>query len=159
MQRSRVSSLVVINSGGGYNGGAFMLGMLMRRAKMTVVVGRPVGATVTRSSGMTSGTCASACVLVLAGGAKRFTIPGSRVGVHRASPGVDVPDPAGGGRIVSTVNHDDVKNAYGRYFQTMGVSSQLATIMDKTPAESMYWLNNNELSKLKLASSFASAAR
>ncbi len=150
-KQERLSSMLVVESPGGFNGGAAMLGMVVRKLKMTVIVGRPVGGAVTRETGLTSGTCASACVLVLAGGTTRYFVSGSRVGVHRAHTGGEVRDPTTRAVVSGRIEHDDVKSAYARYFKLMGIDQSLSQVMDKTPSESMYWLTPAELGKFRLA--------
>lgn len=158
VRASRLSSIVVVESPGGFNAGAAALGMMLRKLNMSVIVGRPAGGAVTRSTGLTSGTCASACVLVLAGGKNRYFVPGSRVGVHRAHTGPEVRDPLTRTVVSGTLQHDDIRDAYSRYFRQMGVDQSLSMVMDKTPSESMYWLSPAEMGKFRLAKT-ATAAR
>lgn len=148
---SRISSLLIVDSPGGFNSGAAGLGMLVRKLKMSVVVGQPAGGAITRSSGLTSATCASACVLVLAGGTTRHFVEGSRVGVHRAHMGPEVRDPSTRAIVSGNVSHADVKSAYARYFRRMGVDQGLATVMDQTPSGDMRWLTPAELGRFRLA--------
>jgi hypothetical protein len=154
----KLSSLVVVESPGGFNAGAAALGLMLRKLRMSVIVGRPAGGSVTRSSGLTAATCASACVLVLAGGKDRFFVPGSRVGVHRAHTGPEVRDPLTRGVVSGQLEHSAIKDAYSRYFRQMGIDQSLSQVMDKTPSESMYWLSPAEMSKFRLAKT-TSAAR
>jgi hypothetical protein len=147
----RLSSMLVLESPGGFNSGASALGMLLRKLKMTVVVGRPIGGAVTPSTGLTAATCASACVLVLAGGTTRYFVQGSRVGVHRANMGPEIRDPTTRALVSGEVSHENVRNAYARYFRMMGVDQGLATVMDRTAADSMHWLSPAELGRFRLA--------
>lgn len=147
----KLSNMVLINSPGGFNGGAVSLGMLLRKAKLTVWVGRPSGGPVTRTTGLTSGTCASACVLVLAGGTSRYFVSGSRVGVHRAHMGPEVRDPTTRAVVSGQVQHDAVRHTYLWYFKQMGISQTLMGVIEKTPSETIYWLNPAELGKYGLA--------
>jgi hypothetical protein len=39
----KLSSMLVVESPGGFFGGAAVLGMMVRKLKMTVVIGRPIG--------------------------------------------------------------------------------------------------------------------
>jgi hypothetical protein len=149
--RNAVSKLLVIESPGGFNVGGATLGAVLRKLNMTVIVGRSTGEAITASSGLAPSTCASACVLVLAGGTKRFFVPGSRVGVHRSHTGPEVRDPVTRQVVNGRVNNDDVKSAYAAYFKQMGVAQGLAEVMDKTDSGSMYWLSAQEMTKFKLA--------
>ena len=148
---TKLSNMFLIDSEGGFNGGAASLGLLLRGAKMTVWVGRPSGGVVSRDSGLRSGTCASACVLVLAGGATRYFVSGSRVGVHRSHMGPEVRDPTTRAIVSGKVQFDTVRQAYQWYFKRMGINQSLIGVIDKTPSESMYWLNPGEMGKYGLA--------
>lgn len=149
--KNPVSQVLVIESPGGFNVGAATMGAVLRQLKMTVIVGRWTGETITANTGIAPSTCASACVLVLAGGVKRFFVPGSRVGVHRSHTGPEVRDPITRQVVNGRVNNDDVKTAYAGYFRQMGVSQGLADVMDKTESGSMYWLSAQEMTRFKLA--------
>lgn len=158
-KRHKLSSIVVVESPGGFNGGAASLGALIRKLKMSVIVGSPAGGSISTTSGLTAGVCASACVLVLAGGKDRYFVPGSRVGVHRAHTGGQVLDPMTRSVVSGTLQHDAIKDAYSRYFKQMGVDQSLSMVMDKTPSESMYWLTPAELGKYRLAKNATTVRR
>lgn len=158
-QQHKLSSIVVVQSPGGFNGGAASLGSLIRKLRMSVIVGTPAGSSITNDSGLTAGVCASACVLVLAGGKDRYFVPGSRIGVHRAHTGGEVRDPATRAIVSGTLQHDAIKDAYSSYFKQMGIDQSLSMVMDKTPSESMYWLTPAELGKFRLARTTASIRR
>ena len=147
----KLSSMLVIDSPGGFFGGAAILGSMIRKLKMTVIVGRPVGEVVTRETGLTSATCASACVLMLAGGVSRYYVTGSRVGVHRSHTGPEVRDPATRAVVNGKVLHDEVKDDYIRFFRQMGIDPRLADLVDKTPSEQIYWLSPQVMAKYRLA--------
>lgn len=147
----KLSSMMVVDSPGGFFGGAAVLGAMIRQLKMTVIVGRPVGEVVTQQSGLTAATCASACVLVLAGGVSRYYVTGSRVGVHRSHTGPEVRDPATRAIVNGKIEHGEVKDDYIRFFRRMGVDPRLTDLIDKTPSESIYWLSPQEMAKFRLA--------
>ena len=147
----KLSSMLVLESPGGFFGGAAVLGMMVRKLKMTVVVGQPISSVVTREAGLTSATCASACVLVLAGGQTRLYVMGSRIGVHRSHMGQEVRDPSSRAVVSGTVEHGEVKDAYVSYFKKMGINPALTSLIDKTPSDSIYWLSPQELTKYRLA--------
>jgi hypothetical protein len=147
----RISKVMLVESNGGFLGGAGAVGALVRKLKMIVVVGHPTGNVVTRDSGLTSATCASACVLVLAGGTARYFVRGSRIGVHRSHRGTAVLDPLTKTVLNGTIQHDEIRNAYARFFSKMGISPALSTLIDKTPTESVHWLTETELAGFRLA--------
>ncbi|MCA3595976.1 MAG: hypothetical protein IOC59_08585 [Methylobacterium sp.] len=154
-----VSQVLVIDSPGGFTLGGAYLGVLLRQLKMTVIVGRWNGSTITPSNGVTPGTCASACVLALSGGAARYFVPGSRVGVHRSHTGTTVLDPLTRLPVNATVNHEAVSHAHTAYFRQMGIDTAVVAKMDATPSERIYWFSEPELAKFRLARSTASTGK
>lgn len=152
-KKVKLSSLLLIESPGGFRGGAAGLGVLLRKTKMKVMVGRPTGAVVTATSGLTGATCASACVLVLAGGVSRSYVPGSRIGVHRSHTGQDVLDPITRQKVNGTVNHDANVDQHTQFFKLMGIDPALAQVINATPAETMRWLNADELKRYRVTTS------
>jgi hypothetical protein len=154
-----VSQVIVIDSPGGFTLGGAYLGTLMRQLKMTVIVGRWNGQTITASNGIMPGTCASACVLVLSGGTARYYVPGSRVGVHRSHTGPVVLDPTTRLPINGTINHDDVSQAHIAYFRRMGIDPGLVSKMDATPSEQIYWFSESEMAKFRLARTTSSTGQ
>lgn len=158
MRQGAVSQVLVIDSPGGFTLGGAYLGMLVRQLKMTVIVGRWNGATISPSNGVSPGTCASACVLVLSGGTSRYYVPGSRVGVHRSHSGTAVLDPTTRLPLNGAINHEDVSRAHIAYFKQMGIGTGVVAKMDATPSEEIYWFSETELATLRLARSTASTA-
>lgn len=148
-----ISRVMVINSPGGFNSGAFRLASVIRHLKMTVLVGRPKPGAAGSLEALAPGFCASACVLVLAGGEKRVVAPGSKVGVHRSHTGPNIIDPVTRqGFVNGEVNSEAIKAAYQTFFKSMGVSEEIAAIADRTPSESMYWLSAREMTQFRLVS-------
>jgi hypothetical protein len=154
-----VSQVMVIDSPGGFTLGGAYLGTLVRQLKMTVIVGRWNGATISPTNGIAPGTCASACVLVLSGGTARYFVPGSRVGVHRSHTGTAVLDPTTRLPINGTINHDDVNQAHIAYFRKMGIDTALVAKMDATPSEQMYWFSESEMAKFRIARSTSTTGK
>jgi hypothetical protein len=83
------------------------------------------------------GSCASACVLVFAGGSKRQMDEIASLGVHR-----------------STWGHDDLRMTaeevqeatarIGQFYIDMGVSAEILVLQLKTPIDQMAWISRNE---------------
>jgi hypothetical protein len=144
-----VSNLMLIHSEGGYGGGGVKLGYVLRRLKMSVGVGR-AGGSISTTGGVTNGYCLSACVFVLAGGTKRFVLAGSKVGVHSGSAGAQVRDPLGTGTINARIDFDQINVSLGRFYQSMGVSAQLAALGGQVPSEKIYLLSPQELVKFRV---------
>lgn len=149
--REKLSNMVLLDSPGGFTAGAAALGAVIRKLNMVVLIGRPVSSIVTRGQGLTAGTCASACVIVLAGGTKRFYVKGSRIGVHKSHTGPTVLDPTTRQAVNGKVDHDEVRTAYLQYFRKMGIDPGLVSLIDKTSSDEIYWLSPAELAKFRLA--------
>jgi hypothetical protein len=49
------------------------------------------------------------------------------------------------------VDHENVKEAYASFFKMMGIDAGLASKMDQTPSETMYWLSPAEMGRFRLA--------
>jgi membrane-bound ClpP family serine protease len=79
--------IVLLSSPGGNLGQALIMGEIIRSRGLATAVG-----TTDASGRITRSYCASACVLVYAGGSPRYGVDGSALGVHRfvtPSPGRD----------------------------------------------------------------------
>jgi hypothetical protein len=151
LERGKVAQILVIESPGGFTAGGLALGYALRKLKMSVIVGRWTGEALTGQSGLTPGTCASACVFALAGGTSRYFVSGSRVGVHRAHTGTPVLDPTTRLPVNATVDHESGHIFFRQFFRTMGVDNGVVDKLAATGSESMYWFSPAELSKLRLA--------
>ena len=150
-EREKLSNMVLLDSAGGFTGGAAALGAVIRKLNMVVLIGKPVSGVVTRGQGLTAGTCASACVIVLAGGAKRFYVKGSRIGVHKSHTGPTVLDPTTRQPVNGKVDHDEVRTAYVQYFRKMGIDQGVVSLIDRTSSDEIYWLSPEELAKFRIA--------
>jgi hypothetical protein len=121
---------LIIHSPGGLVGEAIEIGKLVRSNSVEVFI--PAQA-----------SCISACVLIIAGGAKR-NIQG-RVGVDhphfiRASgPGDDVP------KLLS-----DTKKIIRDYLKLMGTNEDLANLMFSLPEGDVHFLSHSELLEYRL---------
>lgn len=152
METERVSNLLVIDSPGGFVVGSQILGYLLRQLKMTVIVGRWTGDTITPSNGLTSGTCASACVFTLSGGTKRHYVAGSRIGVHRQHTGRQVLDPLTRKPVNASVDYESGFELYRKFFGSLGLDgSGIVAKLSRTPSEEMYWFAPGELQSYRIA--------
>ena len=87
-------------------------------------------------------TCASACVLVLAGGIERLAAPSARIGVHQTT--TLVSETEGLAHLKSTrkiYEQQGVDAAVEAYLGAMGVGEPVMTLMRKTFAASIRWLS------------------
>jgi hypothetical protein len=127
--------VVLMSSPGGDLNQAMIMGEVIRSRGLATAVG------VADSSGrIRPSYCASACVLVYAGGKPRFGIEGSTLGVHRF--------------VTSTPGRDpvaDTQRTAGMvlsYMTKMGVSSSVVEAMSET--RDIRWLGAKEASAMNL---------
>jgi hypothetical protein len=160
---------VLIHSRGGSVSDAMGLGALIRAKGLAVAVARTLipncrEAVLKCLSGpgkaMTGGaTCASACVLALAGGVERLAGPMPLIGVHQIT--TLVREPEGPARLTSTrklYEQQGVDAEVTDYLAAMGVGEPVMTLMRKTPAASVRWLSLAELKASHLVTSALDAA-
>ncbi|KAF1690016.1 GYF domain-containing protein [Pseudoxanthomonas koreensis] len=83
--------------------------------------------------------CSSACVLFWAASARRQMSPSARIGLHRTSSQVDLPDSA----LRKSLDQADQK--YRRLLREAGFGPELLEIQARTSAEEMHWLSAAEL--------------
>lgn len=152
MKSDRVAEVILIDSPGGFTVGAMTMAYVLRKLKMTVIVGRWTGDTITPTGGLTSGTCASACVFTLSGGTSRYFVAGSRVGVHRQHTGRQVLDPTTRKPVNATVDYESGFDLYRKFFASLGVDGPgVVAKLSKTPSEDMYWFSPEEMAKHRIA--------
>lgn len=136
--------IVLLSSPGGNLGQALIMGEIIRSRGLATAVG-----TTDASGRMTRSYCASACVLVYAGGSPRYGVDGSVLGVHRfvtASPGRD--PVADAQRTTGTVLS---------YMTKMGVSSSVIEAMSAT--REVRWLEPAEALQMHLITDLIGNAR
>jgi len=103
--------------------------------------------------------CASACVLVLAGGVERLVGPAALVGVHQIT--TVVRETEGLAHLTSTrkvYEQLDADAAVSAYLAAMGVGDPVMALMRKTPAASVRWLSLADLKASHLATLALDAA-
>jgi hypothetical protein len=153
---------ILIHSPGGSVADAGAMGELIRAKGLAVAVARTLitncpevspkcpdstGAAITGGA-----TCASACVLVLAGGVERLAAPSARIGVHQTT--TLVSETEGLAHLKSTrkiYEQQGVDAAVEAYLTAMGVGDPVMTLMRKTSAASIRWLSLAELKDSHLA--------
>jgi hypothetical protein len=127
--------VVLLSSPGGNLEQALIMGEIIRSRGLATAVG-----TTDASDQVTRSYCASACVLVYAGGSPRYGVEGSALGVHRfvtPSPGRD--PVADAQRTTGTVLN---------YMTKMGISSSVVEAMSAT--REVRWLDPAEALKMHL---------
>lgn len=148
----RIAQLLVIHSPGGNAYGGMALGTMLRKAGMTVVVARASGGAIASDRGLGQGLCGSACVFVLAGGAKRVVPTGSMVAIHRARQNrTDMHDSVSGRVQTRAIGSEEVARIFGDYYASMGVSRELARLGESTPNSGMRILTAAEMARFRLA--------
>jgi hypothetical protein len=160
---------ILIHSPGGSVRDAIAMGEIIRARGLAVAVARtlivncPERAPKCPSgpgSAMTGGaTCASACVLVLAGGVERLVGPAPLIGVHQMTTVVKETEGAAG--LTSTrkfYEQQGVDAVVGAYLAAMGVGDPVMAFTRKTPAASVRWLSLADLKASHLATLALDAA-
>jgi hypothetical protein len=127
--------MVLMSSPGGNLEQAIIMGEIIREHGLTTAVG-----TADAAGRVTPSYCASACVLVFAGGKPRLGIEGSALGVHRfvtSSPGRDP--------VAETQRTTGMVLSY---MTKMGVSSAVVTAMSET--SEVRWLGAHQAVAMNL---------
>jgi hypothetical protein len=160
---------ILIHSPGGSVADAGSMGELIRAKGLAVAVARTLITNCPEASpkcpdgpgtAITGGAiCASACVLVLAGGVERLAAPSARIGVHQIT--TVVSETEGLAHLKSTrkiYEQKGVDAAVEAYLAAMGVGEPVMTLMRKTWAASIRWLSPAELKDSRLATLALDAA-
>jgi hypothetical protein len=160
---------ILIHSPGGAVADAGAMGELIRAKGLAVAVARTLITNCPEASpkcpdgpgtAITGGAiCASACVLVLAGGVERLAGPSARIGVHQIT--TVVSETEGLAHLKSTrkiYEQQGVDAAVEAYLAATGVGEPVMTLMRKTSAASIRWLNPAELKDSRLATLALDAA-
>ncbi|MGN1290660.1 MAG: hypothetical protein ACI4XG_29340 [Bradyrhizobium sp.] len=127
--------VVLLSSPGGALDQAAIMGEVIRTRRLVTAV-----ATSDASGRLRAASCASACVLVYAGGETRYGIPGSRLGVHRFTTTRPGADP-----VADTQRSQGILLGYMR---KMGVSSRIVEAMSQT--SDIRWLGTREALAMNL---------
>jgi hypothetical protein len=160
---------ILIHSPGGSVADAGAMGELIRAKGLVVAVARTLITNCPEASpkcpdgpgtALTGGAiCASACVLVLAGGVERLAAPSARIGVHQIT--TVVSETEGLAHLKSTrkiYEQKGVDAAVEAYLAAMGVGEPVMALMRKTWAASIRWLSLPELRDSHLATLALDAA-
>ena len=130
---------VILSSPGGDVGQAIIMGEIIRSRGLATAIGSVDGSDKAASK-IKPSFCASACVLIFAGGTQRLGVEGSALGVHR---------------FVSTAAQNDpvaeTQRATGMilgYLTRMGVSPSVVEAMSKT--SDIRWLGAKEALAMNL---------
>jgi len=160
---------ILIHSPGGSVRDAVAMGELIRERGLAVAVARTLIANCPERApkcpsgparAMTSGAmCASACVLVLAGGVDRLVGPAPLIGVHQMTTVVKETEGAAGLTLTRKFyEQPGVDTVVGAYLAAMGVGDPVMALTRKTPAASVRWLSLADLEASRLATLALDAA-
>jgi hypothetical protein len=127
--------IVLLASPGGDLNQAAIMGEIIRQRALATAVG-----SADASGRIKPGYCASACVLVYAGGKTRFGVLGSALGVHRFVTTRPVDDPVAEAQRIS--------GAVLGYMTKMGVSSSIVEAMSET--REIRWLSPKQALAMNL---------
>jgi hypothetical protein len=160
---------ILIHSPGGSVADAAAMGELIRAKGLAVAVARTLITNCPEAApkcpdgpgkAITGGaTCASACVLVLAGGVERLAGPVPLIGVHQIT--TLIRETEGVAHLTSTRKFYEQQGVDAEvmiYLAAMGVGDPVMTLMRKTPAASVRWLSLGELRASHLATLALDAA-
>lgn len=126
---------VLLSSPGGALNQAAIMGEVIRAHGLVTAV-----ATADASGKLRAAACASACVLIYAGGQTRYGIEGSRLGVHRFTTPAPVDDPV--------AEAQRIQGMVLSYMTGMGVSSKIIEAMSQT--SDIRWLGPQEALAMNL---------
>jgi membrane-bound ClpP family serine protease len=126
---------VLLSSPGGELNQAVIMGEIIRSRGLVTAVG-----VIDASGHVRPAYCASACVLVFAGGKIRYGVEGSMLGVHQFEAAAPLRDP-----VASTQR---VAGMLLSYMTKMGVSSAVVEAMSQT--RDVRWLGPKEASAMNL---------
>ena len=127
--------IVLLASPGGDLNQATIMGEIIRQRSLATAVGSSDA-----SGRVKPGYCASACVLVYAGGKTRFGVLGSALGVHRFVTTRPVDDPVAEAQRIA--------GAVLGYMTKMGVSSSIVEAMSET--REIRWLSPKQALAMNL---------
>jgi len=127
--------VILMSSPGGDLNQAAIMGEVIRSRALVTAVGIADAAGHVKPS-----YCASACVLVYAGGKTRFGVPGSGLGVHRFTTTKAIDDPV--------TEAQKIAGAVLGYMTKMGVSSSIVQAMSET--KEIRWLAPKEALAMNL---------
>lgn len=117
--RLAAGDLVLLSSPGGDLSQAVIMGEIVRSRGLATAVG-----TADATGHVKPAYCASACVLVYAGGKPRFGVLGSALGVHRFTTSKPTSDPV--------ADTQRIQGAVLGYMTKMGISSSVVEAMSET---------------------------
>ena len=127
--------MILLSSPGGNLSQATIMGEIIRSRGLVTAVGIPDA-----SGRVKPAYCASACVLVYAGGKTRFGVLGSALGVHRFVTTKPVSDPV--------ADTQRIAGAVLGYMTKMGVSSSIVEAMSET--RDIRWLSPKQALAMNL---------
>lgn len=146
--RQGTSDVLIIDSPGGHLMEGVKLGLVLRKLKTSVFVGRVV--TLNGQTIAVNGSCMSACVYTLMGGHKRFVTAGSRIGIHREYlPNSTGDDPMS--VLRSTRRFPEVTKMLRDYSTKMGVNPALIDLAEQYGVGSIRILTSSDIARFRLA--------
>lgn len=153
---------VLISSHGGSVSDAVEMGALIREHDLAVAVARtriancperaPQCPDAKGQATADGAVCASACALILAGGAERLVGPNPEVGVHQMTTVMrEIEGSAHLPTIKKIYEEKSADTAVEAYFDAMGIGDPVMALLRKTPASSIRWLSLDEVVASRLA--------
>jgi hypothetical protein len=135
-----------------HNGGAPLIPVRLNSPGGDIVAAMKMGELIRQAGASTwvvpNATCASACILVLAGGVERIAFDDAKLGLHR--PYMPADRFAGLTRQQAEASYQQMEVAVADYLRRMGASQQLFDRMLVVPSNKVNWLSEAEATKLRL---------
>lgn len=127
---------VLLNSAGGDVSSAMSIGRTIRKASLATAV-------------HDGSVCASACIVILAGGVWRYAHDGARLGLHR--PYFANPKSATAkGYDTFQQAYDSIIESHRKYFLEMKIGSGILDRMVQVPSNEIYWVSLSLAKQLNL---------
>lgn len=146
--RQGANDVLIIDSPGGRLVESLNLGLVLRKLRTSVFVGRAV--TSNGENFVVNGSCMSACVYMLMGGARRFVTVESRLGVHREFlPNSSGSDPLS--VLRSTQRFPEASMMLRAYSRRMGVSPALIDLAEQYGVGGIRILTPQDIVRFRLA--------
>jgi hypothetical protein len=150
---------VLISSPGGSISDAIMMGaehdlaVAVARTLIANCPERPPQCPDAKGHATTTGAvCASACALILAGGAERFVGPKPEVSVHQMTTVLREIEGLAHLTTIKKIYEERAADTIGEaYFDAMGIGDPVMALLRKTAASSIRWLSLDEIATSHLA--------
>lgn len=127
---------VWLDSYGGDTATAISISYQIRKHRVSTIV-------------MDESTCASACILILAGGTSRLAQDQAKIGLHRPYFS-NTKEATKGGYEQFKAQYENILSLYRTFFTKMGIRSDLVETMTLIPSNEIRWINREFANQVNL---------